>query len=72
MKKLQQTRIDLISVLPGKERRSPGIEVLYPSTASFNFKFKQKGMNNSFFHCQLLKTFFSSWFINKNEKKSTR
>ena len=25
-------------------------------------------MNNSFFHRQLFKIFFSSWFINKNEK----
>ena len=42
------------------------LKLLYPSAASFSSN--REGMNNSFFHCQLFKIFFSSWFINKNEK----
>ena len=44
-----------------------GLKLSNPSAASFNFKFKQEEWL-SFFHHQLFKIFFSSWFIYKNWK----
>ena len=58
----------MIFVLPGNKRRSPGIEVVVSYCCFFQFQIQTEGMNNSFFHHQHLKIFFSSWFINKNEK----
>ena len=55
-------------MLPGNKRRSPGIEVVVSYCCFFQFQIQTEGMNNSFFHHQHLKIFFSSWFINKNEK----